>query len=129
MDTLANMLVMIKNASLRGHETVCVPHSKLKKAVAACLIDNGYLSSATEKSQKGQKVLELGLVYNENGESKIHDIKRISKTSKRMYIGYRDVTPFKYGKGIYVLSTPKGIMTEKDARKEVVGGELLFSIW
>lgn len=129
MDKLANMLVMIKNASLRGHETVCVPHSKLKKAIATCLIDNGYLSSATEKSQKGQKVLELGLVYGENGEPKVHDIKRISKTSKRMYIGYRDVTPFKYGKGIYVLSTPKGIMTEKDARKEVVGGELLFSIW
>lgn len=129
MDTLANMLVMIKNASLRGHETVCVPHSKLKAAVAQCLIKNGYLSSATEKSQKGQKVLELGLIYSETGESKVHDIKRISKTSKRMYIGYRDVTPFKYGKGIYVLSTPKGIMTEKDARKEVVGGELLFSIW
>ena len=86
-------------------------------------------SNAFFNSKKRKKVLELGLVYNENGESKIHDIKRISKTSKRMYIGYRDVTPFKYGKGIYVLSTPKGIMTEKDARKEVVGGELLFSIW
>lgn len=129
MDTLANMLVMIKNASLRGHETVCVPHSKLKGAVAQCLIKNGYLSSSTEKSVKGQKVLELGLVYNENGESRVHDIKRISKTSKRMYIGYRDMSPFKYGKGMYVLSTPKGIMTEKDAKKEVVGGELLFSIW
>ncbi len=129
MDTLANMLVMIKNASQRGHESVSVPHSKLKLAVAQCLEKNGYLSSIAEKAKKGQKVLELGLVYNENSEPKVHDVTRVSKSSKRVYVGYRDVIPFKYGHGLYVLSTPKGIITDKEAKKEVVGGELLFSIW
>ncbi len=129
MDTLANMLVMIKNASQRGHESVSVPHSKLKLAVAECLKANGYLLSIAEKAKKGQKVLELGLVYNENSEPKVHDVTRVSKSSKRVYVGYRDVTPFRYGHGMYVLSTPKGIITDKQAKKEVVGGELLFSIW
>jgi small subunit ribosomal protein S8 len=64
-----------------------------------------------------------------NSKAKIHDVTRISKSSKRVYLGYRDVSSFKYGKGMYVLSTPKGIMTDKEARKEVVGGEVLFSIW
>lgn len=123
------MLVMIKNASQRGHESVSVPHSKLKASVAECLKDNNYLSSVSEKTKRGQKILELGLSYGTDGEPKVHDIKKISKTSKRMYIGYRDISPFKYSKGIYVLSTPKGIITDKDAKKEVVGGELLFSIW
>ncbi len=129
MDTLANMLVMIKNASQRGHESVSVPHSKLKLAVAQCLKTNGYISSIEEKAKKGHKVLELGLSYGANSEPKVHDVSRVSKSSKRVYVGYRDIMPFKYGHGIYVLSTPKGIITDKEAKKEVVGGELLFSIW
>lgn len=129
MDTLANMLVMIKNASQRGHESVSVPHSKLKVAVAECLKANGYIVSITEKTKKGQKELELGLAYNEKGDPKVHDVKRLSKSSKRVYVGYRDVVPFKYGHGMYVLSTPQGIITDKEAKKQVVGGELLFSIW
>ncbi len=129
MDTLANMLVMIKNASQRGHATITVPHSKLKEAVANCLKDNGFIKSIETKTRKGFQVLELGLVYEDNGAPKVHDVTRLSKSSKRVYLGYRDISSFKYGKGMYVLSTPKGIMTDKMARKEVVGGEVLFSIW
>jgi small subunit ribosomal protein S8 len=129
MDTLANMLVMIKNASQRGHESVSVPHSKLKLAVAECLKANGYIVSITEKAKKSHPILEIGLAYTANNEPKVHDVTRLSKSSKRVYVGYRDVKPFKYGHGMYVLSTPKGIMTDKEAKKEVVGGELLFSIW
>ncbi len=129
MDTLANMLVMIKNASQRGHMTVTVPHSKLKEAVANCLKAHGFVKSIETKTRKGFQVLELGLIYDENGKAKVHDVTRLSKSSKRVYLGYRDISSFKYGQGLYVLSTPKGIMTDKEARKEVVGGEVLFSIW
>lgn len=129
MDTIANMLVMIKNASQRGHASVQVPHSKIKLAVAEYLVKAGYLKSVSDKTKKSFPVLELELIYAEDGTPKIHDIERISKSSRRMYVGYRDLKPFKFGRGLYILSTPKGIMSDKDAKKEVVGGELLFSIW
>lgn len=129
MDTIANMLVMMKNASLRGHTTVTVPHSKIKLAIAEYLVKVGYAKSVSKKTHKSMPVLEIELVYSEDGTPKIHDIERLSKSSRRVYVGYRDLKPFKYGRGLYVMSTPKGIMSDTDARKEVVGGELLFSIW
>ena len=129
MDTIANMLVMIKNASLRGHASVTVPHSKIKLAIAEYLAKKGYVKSVEEKKKLNHAVLEITLAYTEDGVSKINDIERISKSSRRTYVGYRDLKPFKFGKGLYILSTPKGIMSDVDARKEVVGGELLFSIW
>lgn len=129
MDTIANMLVMLKNASQRGHTSITVPQSKIKRAIAEYLVKAGYVKSVEEKKKNNHPVLEITLLYTEDGKSKIRDIERISKLSRRTYVGYRDLKPFKFGQGLYVLSTPKGIMSDTDARKEVVGGELLFSIW
>ena len=128
MDQIADMLIMIKNASARNHSSVTVPFSKLKNSIAQCLVDKGYLKGADKKTEKGFPVLELSLAYNDK-EPKVHNVKRISKPSRRLYIGSKDIKSFKNGFGMTVLSTPKGILGDKDAKKELVGGEILFSIW
>lgn len=126
MDQIANMINMMKNASLKGHETVVVSSSKIKKAIAECLVNEGYLKAVNKKTQKGFPVLELVLSYNEEGEPKITGAERISKSSCRIYKGVKDI---KRSYGLTVLSTPKGILTDKQARKEMVGGEVLFKLY
>lgn len=120
---------MIKNAGRAGHETVVVSHSKIKFSIAECLVKEGYLKSATKKTKKGFPVLELGLVYNEEGEPKVSGVDRVSKSSCRVYKGVKDMKKAKSNYGLTVLSTPKGILTDRQARKEMVGGEVLFKLW
>lgn len=123
------MMNMIKNASVVGHEFVIVPHSKIKFSIAECLMKEGYLKSVTKKTRKGFPVIELGLVYGEDGDPKISGVDRISKSSCRVYKGVKDIKTGKNNYGLTVLSTPKGILTDKEARKEMVGGEVLFKLW
>jgi len=129
MDQIANMINMIKNASQKGHDLVVVSHSKIKFSIAECLEKEGYLKSVSKKMRKGFPVIELGLAYNEEGESKVTGASRVSKSSCRVYKGVKEMRSSKGFKGITVLSTPKGILTEKEAKKEMVGGEVLFKIW
>ena len=82
----------------------------------------------SKKTKKNLPYLEIGVQY-EGSSPRIHEVSRVSKPSRRMYMGVKDIKPMKYGKGMYVFSTPKGILRDKDARKEMVGGEVLFSIW
>lgn len=128
MDQIANMIQMIKNASARGHESVVVPHSKIKLAIAECLLRSGFIAGVSKKSRKGFPVLEINLSY-VNGSPKVNDVERVSKSSRRMYTGTRAIRPIKNGFGVMVLTTPKGILTDKEARKELVGGEVLFKMW
>jgi small subunit ribosomal protein S8 len=129
MDPISNMLITMKNASMVSKETVVIPFSKLKYAIAQCLADHGFIAGASKKTEKNNiSVLEIGLLY-PNGESKIHDVKRMSKQSRRMYTGVKEIRPVKNGHGITILSTPKGILSDKQARKEMVGGEVLFTMW
>jgi small subunit ribosomal protein S8 len=129
MDQIANMINMIKNASLRGHELVVVSHSKIKLSIAECLIKEGYLKSATKKTKKGFPVLELGIAYEKDGDPKVTDASRVSKSSCRVYKGIKDLKYSRSYNGITVLSTPKGILTDKEAKKQMVGGEVLFKMW
>jgi small subunit ribosomal protein S8 len=128
MDQIANMINMIKNASRVEHEAVTVPYSKIKHAIAQCLMSEGYLSSVSKKTQKGFPVLELGLVY-VDGAPKVTGVERVSKSSRRIYKGAKDLRPTRNGFGLTVLTTPKGILTDKQAKKEMVGGEVLFKLW
>jgi len=129
MDQIANMINMVKNAGRAGHESIVVSHSKIKAAIAECLVKEGYLKSATKKTKKGFPVLELELVYGDEGEPKITGVDRISKSSSRVYKGVKDIKTSKTSYGLTVLSTPKGILTDRQARKEMVGGEVLFKLW
>ena len=119
----------MKNGALVSKEAVVVPFSKLKYAVAQCLKDAGYVTSVSKKTEKKNiPVLEIALAY-DGASPRIHDVLRMSKPSRRTYMGVHDLRPVKNGHGVVVLSTPKGILTDKQARKEMVGGEALFMIW
>lgn len=128
-DPIANMIITMKNGAMVSKGTVTIPFSSIKYAIAQCLKDNGFIAGVSKKTQKQNvPVLEIDLAYDHNGP-KIHDVVRISKPSRRVYLGMRDLHPIKNGAGITVLSTPKGIMSERQAKKEQVGGEVLFKMW
>lgn len=128
MDSIANMIIMMKNAGLAGKSTVSMPHSKLKNAILECLKKEGYVKEISKKVKKGQPVLEVELVYVDK-TPKITEAERISKQSRRVYFAVKDIHKVKNGSGLLVLSTPKGILSGRDARKEQVGGEALFRLW
>jgi len=129
MDQIANMVNMIKNASLVGNESIVVPHSKIKLSIAECLVKEGYLKGVTKKTKKGFPVIELEMAYTEDGDPKVSGVERVSRSSCRVYKGVKDIRSTRNGYGLTVLSTPKGILTDKQARKEMVGGEVLFKMW
>lgn len=128
MDIISQMIITIKNGSLRGKKTVLIPYSKLKNAIALCLKKEGFVSEVSKKIKKGQAVLEIELIYNEN-RPKIVEVQRISKPSKRVYYQVKDIHTVRSGAGLFILSTPKGILSGREARREQVGGEALFKIW
>ncbi len=125
-DPVSDLIIQIKNAGKVRKESVLLPYSKLKEAIANVLVAEGYLKSVTKK--KTSPTLEVVLNYH-NGESKIKEVQRISKPSRRIYKGFEDIHPMKGGFGKTIFSTPKGILTDRQAIKEKVGGEVLFKIW
>lgn len=127
-DPIADFITRIKNASMAGNAVITVPFSKLKLAIAELLLKEGYIASFEKRGKKVKKYLEVTLKY-DGVKPEVHNVKRISKLGKRVYLGTRDIHSVKFGHGILVLSTPKGLMTDREARKERVGGEALFSIW
>ena len=128
MDSISNMIIMLKNASLAGKESIFLPYSKMKNAIAGCLKKEGYVSNISKKVKKDQPVLEIELIYVDK-KPKIVEVERISKQSRRVYFRMKDIHTVRNGSGLLVLSTPKGILSGKEARKEQVGGEALFKIW
>lgn len=128
MDSIANMLIMMKNGSLAGKESVSVPYSKLKHAIADCLKKEGYVKHVSKKIKKGFPTLEIELVYVDK-KPKISQVERVSKQSRRVYFAVKDIHRVRNGSGLLVLSTPKGILSGSNARKEQVGGEALFRLW
>ncbi len=127
-DIIADMIVCLKNAAVSRKETVVFPHSKLTVAVLGVLERSGYLEALQKKGKKTQRHIEAKVFY-VNNIPKFKGARRISKPSKRIYWKIKNVTPVKSGHGNLILSTPKGILTDKEARKENVGGEALFQIW
>ncbi len=127
MDQIANMLIAIKNGGLVHKVTVTVPSSNMKVAILELLKKEGYIKTYIVHGDI-KKTVEIVLEY-VKGTSRINGVARVSKMSKRVYTGVKGITAFKYGHGMTVLSTPKGILSDKQARKELVGGESLFTIW
>ena len=118
----------MKNASSAGRESVTLPHSKMKEAILECLKKEGFISAISKKIKNGQPVLEVELIYT-GKQPKITEVERISKQSRRVYFQMKDIHMVRGGTGLLVLSTPKGILSGKEARKEQVGGEALFKLW
>ena len=128
-DTIGDFIIRLKNAGAVKKESISVPFSSLKLAVAEKLRDAGFVASIDKKGKKVRKTLDVVLKYDHDGIHVIHGVKRISKPGRRMYRSVSGIMPVRYGHGTLVLSTPKGILTGKEARKENVGGEALFEIW
>ena len=128
-DPIADMLTRIRNASAAKHKTVDVPASKMKKAIADILYNEGYIKSVEEIANENQGILRIALKYDENGAKVIAGIKRISKPGLRVYASAEKLPKVLSGLGIALISTSKGIKTDKEARKENLGGEVLAYIW
>lgn len=128
-DTIGDFITVIRNAGLAGKESCSYPHSKLRAGIASILKNRGFVSDYLESdNDKGFKTLEIKLKY-VSGKHAIKGISRISSPGRRSYCGYRDIPSVLGGLGISVLSSPKGIIDDRTARQEKLGGELLCSVW
>ena len=128
-DPVGDLLIRLKNAGAVKKTTVSIPYSAFKMAIAEKLKDAGYIASIEKKGKKIRKTLDVVLKYNNEGAPLIRGARRISKPGRRMYRSVHEIRSVRYGHGSLILSTPKGIKTDKEARKEKVGGEALFEIW
>ena len=128
-DPIADMLTRIRNANSSKHKTVDVPASNMKKAIAEILFEEGYIKSFEEIKNENQGVIRITLKYDEKGARVIDGLKRISKPGLRVYASKDELPRVLNGLGIALISTSKGIKTDKEARKEGLGGEVLAYIW
>ena len=128
-DPIADMLTRIRNANSSKHKTVDVPASNMKKEIARILFEEGYIKAFEEIKDDAQGVIRITLKYNEKGAKVIDGLKRISKPGLRVYASKDELPQVLNGLGIALISTSKGIKTDKEARKEGLGGEVLAYIW
>ena len=128
-DPIADMLTRIRNANSSKHKEVDIPASNMKRAIAQILLDEGYIASFEEIKDEKQGMLRVTLKYDENGKRVIAGLKRISKPGLRIYVNKDELPQVLNGLGIALISTSKGIKTDKEARKEGLGGEVLAYVW
>lgn len=128
-DPIADMLTRIRNANQNRAKVVSMPSSKMKETIAAILKEEGYITNFSIEKNDVQNVLTLTLKYGSNKERVITGLKRISKPGLRVYAEAKDIPSVLNGLGIAIISTPKGVMTDKLARKNNVGGEVIAYIW
>jgi len=128
MDQITDMLNRIRNASAVQKAEVLVPLSKLKFEIAELFLKEGFVSEVKKTVKGRQKVLKIGLKYN-NGIPAIAEVKRVSKQGQRIYEGFSEIKRVHGGFGISVVSTSKGLMTNKEARKQKLGGEIICQVW
>ncbi|HTR18640.1 MAG TPA: 30S ribosomal protein S8 [Candidatus Paceibacterota bacterium] len=128
-DPVGDFLVRLKNAGAVKKASVSIPYSAFKLAIAEKLKDAGFVAGIEKKGKKVKKTLDVVLKYNDAGAPLIRGARRISKPGRRMYRSVHEIMPVRLGHGALILSTPNGIKTDKEARKEKIGGEALFEIW
>lgn len=128
-DPIADMLTRIRNANSAKHDSVDIPASNMKKAIAQILLDEGYIASYKVIEDEKQGVIRVTLKYGENKSQVITGLRRVSKPGLRIYSNVEDMPKVMKGLGIAIVSTSKGIMTDREARKLNVGGEVLAFVW
>ncbi len=128
-DPVADFLARIRNAIRARHQKVDVPASRLKLEIARILKEEGYIANYKSTEEDGHKVLRVYLKYGAGNEAAISNLARISRPGCRVYVGRNDIPRVLGGLGINILTTPRGVMTGKEARKQGVGGELLCEVW
>ncbi len=128
-DPIGDFIIRIKNAGKVGKNEISLPFSKLKFSIAELLSVKGYLGKVSKKNKGNAKYLTVELLYDGESRPVISDVKRVSKPSRRLYKKSKNIVKFRKGYGMSVFSTPKGIMSDFDAKKQNLGGEHLFNIW
>lgn len=128
-DTIADLLTRIRNASHSKHDIVEIPASNMKKAIVQILLEEGYIKNYSVRDDGKQGVIQVVLKYDENKKSVITGLRRVSKPGLRIYSNVENMPKVMKGLGIAIISTSKGVMTDRRARKENVGGEVLAFIW
>lgn len=128
-DPIADMLIRIKNAQAVKKDAATFGYSKIKFAIAEALVRAGYIGDMERKGKKTSKLIAVKLLYDDAGQPKVAGARRVSKPSRRVYRGWREIYSPKNGFGLAIYSTPSGIKTDREARREKVGGEILFEVW
>ncbi|HOD02439.1 MAG: 30S ribosomal protein S8 [Firmicutes bacterium ADurb.Bin300] len=128
-DSIADMITRIRNANSAKHDFVQIPASNMKKAIAQILVDEGYIKSYKVIENGNQGIIEVALKYGPNKSQVLTGLRRVSKPGLRIYSNCEEMPKVMNGLGIVIVSTSKGVMTDKDARKAKVGGEVLAYIW
>lgn len=128
VSTISQFINGLKVSNIAKKDVVTFPYSKFKEAILTTLQKEGYVKSFSKKGKKAVKTLEVELAY-EDGKSRIEGVEQISKNSGRVYLKSTEIHGVRNGYGLLIVTTPKGIMTDRQARKEKVGGEALFKIW
>lgn len=128
-DPIADMLTRIRNANNAGHKTVEIPASNEKKAIAGILLEEGYIKKSEIIDDGKQGIIKITLKYGEEKSRVIAGLKRISKPGLRVYVGKEDIPQVLNGLGVAIISTSKGVVTDKEARKAGVGGEVVCYVW
>lgn len=128
-DPIADYLTRIRNGIQAGHDAVVVPASKMKAQLSGILKQEGYIHSFKEVEHEGRQYLVVNLKYVKDKENVIHGLRRVSRPGLRIYAGVKEIPEVHGGLGIAILSTPRGLLTGKDAKKQNVGGEILAQVW
>jgi small subunit ribosomal protein S8 len=128
MDQISEMLTAIRNAQAVLKPTVELPYSNFKYEIAKILEAEGFVEKIEKKGRKAKKTLEIGLKYKDNAPA-ISGIKRISKPGQKIYINHKEIRPIRNGFGLSIISTSKGLLTNKEARKQKIGGEIICEVW
>lgn len=128
-DPIADFLTRIRNGIMAGHDAVVIPASRMKQNLAAILKQEGYIHGFKAVDHEGRSYIVVNLKYVKGGESVIHGLRRVSSPGLRVYAGVNEIPDVNGGLGIAILTTPRGVITGKDARKLNVGGEILAHVW
>jgi len=128
-DSIADMLSRIRNAQAVKKKTAIIPYSNLKWEILSAFEKYGFVGELNKFGRGAKKTIEVALKYTKDNSPKIINLKRVSKPSRRVYVGAKQIWPLKRGSGTMIISTPKGIMTDKEAKKENTGGEVLLEIY
>ena len=128
-DTIADLLTRIRNANSAKHDTVQIPASNMKKAICQILLDEGYIKNFSVEEDGKQGVITVTLKYLEGKQPVIQGLRRVSKPGLRIYSSVEDMPKVMKGLGVAIISTSKGVMTDREARKQHIGGEVLAFIW
>ena len=128
-DPIAELLTRIRNATHARHDKVELPHSRVREAICRVLVAEGFLDSAELGGEPPKRTLALKLRYSDKREPVIRGLKRVSRPSLRRYTGAKSIPKVRGGLGVQIMSTPLGVMTDRDAKRKKVGGEILLAIW